>query len=419
MHPLVYADESQVQALFRQVSPRRWRFKGVAYEWRGEGVFHVFARTPAVAPSGYPLGCFFAFPPEGSQPEPTEARVVQEVRAELGSAGMPFRQAVLSVFHWRNGSLAPHACLCAPDRKVACDLRYVPAHSELYSRSRGLLEVEALERKRVVIVGLGSFGSQIAIELAKAGVGRFDLLDFDRLELANLARHTGRIQDLGRFKTRVVRDAILSKNPFCEVRTFEVDINRRLPLLRQRCAGADLVISVTDDNASRFNVNHFALQTGRTALFGRAITRAAGGDVLRARPGAGPCLSCLFGQGLLQTPAEVSTIEQARRDLPAYTAPDQLQATVQVGLSSDILPITNMMVKLALVALSEGTAAGMQSVAEDLVADFYLWVNRRDLIYRAWPRMEYFYNRNSILRWYGIRTQRDPACLVCGQLISG
>lgn len=37
-----------------------------------------------------------------------------------------------------------------------------------------------------MIVGLGSFGSQIAIELAKAGVGSYSLWDFDRVELHNL-----------------------------------------------------------------------------------------------------------------------------------------------------------------------------------------------------------------------------------------
>jgi len=388
MKPLVFADETQVQALFGQLGPQRSAFKGLAYEWRGEGVFHVFARRPAVAPTGHPLGCFFAFLPETADPEPELERLVHEVRAELRAPGMPFARAILAVFHRRNGSLVPRAYLCVADRHVACDLHFIPARSDLYSRSRGLLEVDLLERRRVVVVGLGSFGSQIAVELGKAGVGHFDLLDFDRLELANLARHTGRIQELGRYKTRVVRDALLSKNPYCEVRTFEVNVNERLELLRDCSAAADLLICVTDDNASRFNVNQIALETNRTALFGRAITRAAGGDVLRVRPRQGPCLSCLFGQGLLQTPIEVSTLRQARRDLPAYTTPDQVQATVQVGLASDIAPLANLVVKLALVALSDGAASGIQSVGEDLVADFYLWANRRDLIYRNWPRME-------------------------------
>ena len=55
------------------------------------------------------------------------------------------------------------------------EINYIPAKAELYSRNKGILEIGILENKRVMIVGLGSFGSQIAIELAKAGVGNFAL----------------------------------------------------------------------------------------------------------------------------------------------------------------------------------------------------------------------------------------------------
>lgn len=416
MNPLVYMDESQVRALRARVGPQRSWFRGVAFEWRGEGVFHLHARRPVVAPSGYPLGGCIAFFPAGADLDAAAPVVWRQARAGFGSARWPCRRAVLALFQERDGGLQARAFLAQGDRLFPGELELIPTRSDLYSRSRGLLEVDVLERRRVAIVGLGSFGSTIALELAKAGVGHFDLFDFDRLELANLARHTGRLQDLGRHKTRVVRDTLLSKNPWCDVQTWEVDVNQHLDLLRERVAASDLVIGVTDNQASRLNVNQVAVETGRPVLFGRAITRAAGGDVLRVRPGEGPCLNCLFGQGLLQAPAEVSTLRQARRESPAYTTPGQLQAAVQVGLASDIAPITNLIVKLALVSLSAGTASGIESVGEDLTADFYIWANRRDLIYRDWPRMGCSFDRNSILRWYGTRVPRDPDCLVCGPL---
>ena len=89
---------------------------------------------------------------------------------------------------------------CLEDKWQKRDVNFIPSHQELYSRNKGILEINILETKRVMIVGLGSFGSQIAIELAKAGVGSFSLFDFDRVELHNLARHTCTINDLGRLK---------------------------------------------------------------------------------------------------------------------------------------------------------------------------------------------------------------------------
>jgi hypothetical protein len=172
---------------------------------------------------------------------------------------------------------------------------------------------------------------------------------------------------------------------------------------------------VTDENRSRLNVNSSGLRLGATALFGRAITRAAGGDVFRLRPGNGPCLNCVFGSGLFYAAQEeISTLRQLQRATPAYTDPASVSSVVQVGLSSDIVPITNLMVKLALLELSRGMPSGLGTLDEDLKADFYLWANRRDESYANWPPMEYFFNRNSILRWYGAQVQRDRNCLVCG-----
>ena len=57
---------------------------------------------------------------------------------------------------------------------------------ELYARSSGLIENGVLANRRVLIVGLGSFGGTIAVELAKAAVGEFAIMDFDRLEVHNV-----------------------------------------------------------------------------------------------------------------------------------------------------------------------------------------------------------------------------------------
>ena len=49
---------------------------------------------------------------------------------------------------------------------------YIPAKDDLYSRNKGLIEVDILKDKKVTVVGLGSFGSVIVAELAKAEIGR-------------------------------------------------------------------------------------------------------------------------------------------------------------------------------------------------------------------------------------------------------
>ena len=45
--------------------------------------------------------------------------------------------------------------------------------------------------------GLGGLGSNIAVSLARAGVGRLMLIDFDRVDLTNLHRQQYRADQIG------------------------------------------------------------------------------------------------------------------------------------------------------------------------------------------------------------------------------
>ena len=288
-------------------------------------------------------------------------------------------------------------------------LMVIPSEENLFSRSRGILEVDILRDKRVMIVGLGSFGSQIAIELAKAGVGSFSLMDFDRVEIHNLSRHTATVNDLGRLKTNVIAEAIHGKNPYAKVDKFPVNINEDLPLLYEEVGKADLVICATDNNTSRFNLSKALVEKGKVGIFGRAITRAEGGDVFRYRPG-GPCYCCLVGEGNLQE-EEISDVASARRDgrIAAYVSPEDAEAMVQVG---------NMMVKLALVELSRGRESGISSLDAELVYDYYMWANRRERHYANWKPMPSAGGLPTILRWYGARIAKEENCPICSETVS-
>lgn len=294
------------------------------------------------------------------------------------------------------------------------EANFIPSREDLYSRSKGILEVNILESKRVMIVGLGSFGSQIAIELAKAGVGSFSLFDFDRVELHNLARHTCTIKDLGRLKTDAIYDAIVGKNPYAHVDKFPININDDIPLLNEEIAKADIVICATDNNTSRFNISEALVKQQKIGIFGRAVTRAEGGDVFRYVPG-GPCYCCLIGSGWYDAAAEEIT---NRAQLPAYTSSEDAEAMIQVGLSSDIEPICNLMVKLTLMELSRGEASGITCLEDELVYDYYMWANRRERRHANWAPLPNAGNRPTILRWYGARIKKVENCPLCSHHIA-
>lgn len=80
---------------------------------------------------------------------------------------------------------------------------------------------EVLQNKisaaRVAVCGLGGLGSNIAIALARAGVGHLHLIDFDRVDLTNLNRQQYAVGQLGQYKTDALRETLSLVSPYCDV----------------------------------------------------------------------------------------------------------------------------------------------------------------------------------------------------------
>ncbi len=70
---------------------------------------------------------------------------------------------------------------------------------------------------RVAVCGLGGLGSNIAIALARAGVGHLHLIDFDRVDLTNLNRQQYAVGQLGQYKTDALQETLSLVSPYCDV----------------------------------------------------------------------------------------------------------------------------------------------------------------------------------------------------------
>lgn len=76
----------------------------------------------------------------------------------------------------------------------------------------------------VAICGLGGLGSNVAIHLARCGVGRLHLLDFDRVDLPNINRQQYRLDQIGIPKTEALRDELRSFAPYINIVTDQVKL---------------------------------------------------------------------------------------------------------------------------------------------------------------------------------------------------
>lgn len=87
-------------------------------------------------------------------------------------------------------------------------------------------EQQVLRNKRVAIAGGGGVGGVHLLTLARLGIAKFHIADFDRFDIANFNRQVGANMDtIGEPKVEVMADMARAINPEIEVKTFPEGIN--------------------------------------------------------------------------------------------------------------------------------------------------------------------------------------------------
>jgi len=80
---------------------------------------------------------------------------------------------------------------------------------------------EVVKKAKVGIMGLGGLGSVVAGSLARIGVGKLILADFDVVEPSNLNRQQYSISQIGVRKTKALKDNLLHMNPYIVIETVD------------------------------------------------------------------------------------------------------------------------------------------------------------------------------------------------------
>jgi molybdopterin/thiamine biosynthesis adenylyltransferase len=299
---------------------------------------------------------------------------------------------------------------------IQMPVQVVSLRGEISSRSAGILETDVFADREVFLAGLGSGGAQIAGELAKLGVGRLTLVDHDRLEVGNIGRHLLGLSQVGRYKVDAMVDAIRDKNPFVRVRRSRSKISREtIDEIRVFVQQADVVICAIDDPAGKRLLNRICVQENKSLIIAGVFRRAYGGQILCIHPHRTLCYQCfLMNLPEAARDQEVSSLRDAQRI--AYS--DRV-VPIEPGLSNDIAPVSTMVVTLTIQELLKDKPTTLRSRDEDLVAPWYLWLNRRepDTDYQKLEPLEFNVDGMHILRWYGIAMARRPDCPCCGDFV--
>ena len=129
-----------------------------------------------------------------------------------------------------NGFPAASDCpLKQDDEIVLIQKGKIPSPEELecFMMARHTPGVHQKIKNSVVgIAGLGGLGSSIAVALARVGVGKLILVDFDIVEPSNLNRQQYFVDQIGMPKVEALRKNIAAINPCVRVKTYKEKLDR-------------------------------------------------------------------------------------------------------------------------------------------------------------------------------------------------
>jgi molybdopterin/thiamine biosynthesis adenylyltransferase len=187
-----------------------------------------------------------------------------------------------------------------------------PLYEELFTRNYGVFseaEQERLRNSRILIVGCGGIGGTVAIMLARSGIEKFVLVEFDDYDTTNINRQISCFADtLGRNKAEVIGEDIRRINP-----NAEVEIHPRLlthAQIAQLIPRADVVFPAADDYAFSILVFREAQRQGKPSLF--VVPSGTWANVSILLP-EGPSIEKIQGIPVLETYEQLHEMFRTRK----------------------------------------------------------------------------------------------------------
>jgi hypothetical protein len=219
--------------------------------------------------------------------------------------------------------------------------------------------------RKVSLVGLGSVGGSLALELARAGLSELRGMDFDTVEAGTTMRWPLGLSAAGRLKAGALARRIAQDYPYTEFKPMVHRLGQsagtttarqlsELDILDHFLDEADLVLDASAEIGVQQVLADEASQRGIPQLYVSTTEGAMGGLVARVIPGATGCWMCL------QMHISERNIPAPAADPGATVQPRGCGTLTFVGAGFDILPVIAQGARVAahLLSADEGFQEG-------------------------------------------------------------
>jgi len=151
-----------------------------------------------------------------------------------------------------------------------------------------------LQEKSVLLVGCGSVGSHLALELAKAGISIIGLIDNEKIEFENLNRFSLGLQYVRMSKVNAIEQYINKNFLFSFAKSFETTLEGFLDEKVNAIKIFDLVISATGNPTINLYLNKLSRELNFPLLIGWNEPFGIGGHAQLSIPNLPGCYRCLY-----------------------------------------------------------------------------------------------------------------------------
>jgi molybdopterin/thiamine biosynthesis adenylyltransferase len=231
--------------------------------------------------------------------------------------------------------------------------------------------LRSVRAKSALIVGLGSLGSPLTLQLARAGVGELHLIDCDQLQVGNTIRWALGWGSAGLPKSLALKNYILNDYPYTQVHAYNVRIGSPTPgdgctisdYDRVRLVGEqiDLIIDATANHRVSHFLSDLAKELGKPYLWLTTTHGASGGAIGRIIPGKTEgCWHCFqhsLANGSIRLPTDTGGEE---------IQPGGCSQPTFIGAGVDSDEIAQLAARLAIATLSRGESNGYPDFSWDV-----------------------------------------------------
>jgi len=157
----------------------------------------------------------------------------------------------------------------------------------------GVLGQKKLLKSSVLVVGAGGLGSPVAIYLAALGVGKIGIIDYDKVEISNLARQIiFTSDDINKKKSSTAIHKLKKINPSIKFESFSNKLTKKN--INHVAKNFDLIVDGSDNFRTRFLINDYCLMKKKILVSG-AISKFEGQIyTFNFSKKKSPCLRCFI-----------------------------------------------------------------------------------------------------------------------------